>query len=478
MKVVHTGDTHLGYKQYGCTERRRDFVSAFRDVAEDAVESEAEVLVHAGDLFHSRNPRLDDIIEVIDIFRYLDRNDVRSLTVVGNHERKRSSQWVDLLENLGVVDRLSQEPIEIESSAFYGVDYVPPSKIGGFDYSFEDSGAERKFLVLHGRFEPFPYGEWDLREFVRESNVDWDGFLLGDYHHYEFEYVEDVPATYCGSTERASAEEREARGYNVLETGELNFTRRSIDTRDFIFVEVEIDEAVTEVSANGKVIERAKDYDIEDSVVLIDIEGDGDANVAQSEVEKELLRDGALVTRIKDRREIEDEDSDVEVTFSDPDDAVRERIRGMELSSMAVEVDDVVRGDDVPDSNVADSVENEVMEAVEEDVGQLRDSAEIEPERNADAEPTESGDIVADGDSLKSIEKGNDGGSDESRDGKNDGESDGESDLSGVGDDGGNGSFSKEEDAGKDSPGKEENGEDGDVSGSADKGQSSMEDWT
>jgi muconate cycloisomerase len=36
-RVIHTGDTHLGYRQYHSPERRRDFLDAFRQVVEDGI---------------------------------------------------------------------------------------------------------------------------------------------------------------------------------------------------------------------------------------------------------------------------------------------------------------------------------------------------------------------------------------------------------------------------------------------------------
>ena len=39
-RVIHTGDTHIGYRQYNAPERRRDFLEAFRSVVSDAVDDD------------------------------------------------------------------------------------------------------------------------------------------------------------------------------------------------------------------------------------------------------------------------------------------------------------------------------------------------------------------------------------------------------------------------------------------------------
>ena len=61
-RVLHTGDTHIGYQQYHSPERRADFLSAFETVIDDAVEMDVDAVVHAGDLFHDRRPDLPELM--------------------------------------------------------------------------------------------------------------------------------------------------------------------------------------------------------------------------------------------------------------------------------------------------------------------------------------------------------------------------------------------------------------------------------
>lgn len=371
-KVLHTGDTHIGYRQYGSDERRRDFLRAFERVVEDAVEGDYDVLVHAGDLFHSRNPSIVDLRETVGLFSRLREGGVEALAVVGNHESKRDAEWVDILQDLGLVRRLGREAVVVGNVAFYGVDHTPASRVSEFDYGFEPSendDAEHNVLVLHGLFEPFPFGDWSLEEFVEESPVDWDAFMLGDYHHPERAEVGGAVAAYCGSTERASTAEEEARGYNVFEFdgSDVFLERRALETRDFVTVEANLVDGGTE-----EVVERTRERDVDDAVVIVDVTGDSDAPVVQSEVEESLLERGALVARVNDRREKEEEE-DVEVTFADPDDAVRERVEEMGLSDAGREIDSLVRGGRIARTNLAEEVEDRVDEMLDGADGEGKD---------------------------------------------------------------------------------------------------------
>lgn len=403
MKVVHTADTHLGYRQYGSDTRRRDFHKAFETVVDDAVEMGVDAFVHAGDLFHNRNPDLRDIIPTIHTLERLRDAGIPVLAVVGNHERKRDAQWLDLFQDLGLVERLDSTPVVVRDVAFYGVDYVPGSRIDDYDYNFEETDAAYNVLVLHGRFEPFPYGEWDLQRF-HDAAVEWDAFLLGDYHHFEKERVGDAWASYCGSTERVSAEERESRGYNVVEFGDdVGFTRRSLPTREFVFVEADV--TGVEGDATPRVVERVAEYNVEDSIVIVEVDGDSDAPVVQSEVEEAVLDRGALVVRVKDRRSVEAEIGDVEVSFMDPDEAVRERVSEMRLSGAAHSIEALVRDGDVPDTRVTEEVESRMEDIVESDAEELSRPVEDDRETSDDGEGGKV-DGEPEGDSAEEEERG------------------------------------------------------------------------
>ncbi|MFC7226668.1 DNA double-strand break repair protein Mre11 [Salinirubellus salinus] len=361
-RVIHTGDTHLGYQQYHSPERRQDFLDAFGAVVDDAIEDDVDAVVHAGDLFHDRRPELVDILGTLSVLRDLDDAGIPFLAVVGNHEVKRDAQWLDLFASLGLATRLGDDPVVVGDTAFYGLDYVPKSKRPDLEYRFTDHDASFAALVTHGLFQPFDYGDWDAEEVLAESTVDLDAMLLGDNHKPGVKRAEDGTwLTYCGSTERASADEREDRGYNIVtfdaaggEGGEVTITRRGLPTREFRFVDVDLSEG----EGVDRVRERVAEYDLTDAVTIVSIDGEGEP-VAPAQVEEQVREAGALVVRVTDRREFDDAGG-VEVSFADPDEAVRERVREMGLSPAARELDEVVRASKVADSTVAETVESRV----------------------------------------------------------------------------------------------------------------------
>jgi len=380
-RVIHTGDTHLGYQQYHVPERREDFLDAFRQVVEDAVEDDVDAVVHAGDLFHDRRPTLPDIMGALDVLRTLADADVPFLAVVGNHETKRDAQWLDLFESLGLATRLGGDPVTVDETAFYGLDFVPRAERADLELDLTPHDADHAALVTHGLFEPFDLGDWDVRDLLDATDVTVDAVLLGDNHDPGTRRVEEPSetwVTYCGSTERASADEREDRGYNVVTfDGDVDVRRRGLETREFVFVDVELGPG----EGVDRVRERVGQHDLADAVVIVSVDGDGEP-IAPATVESFAHDRGALVARVTDHREFADE-AEVEVSFADPDEAVRERVRDLGLSRAAREIDETVRESKVADSNVDDAVEDRVRDLV--------DGGDPEAFRRAPAATEESG---------------------------------------------------------------------------------------
>lgn len=406
-RLLHTADTHLGYRQYHEEARRQDFLEAFQSVLADAREQEVDAVVHAGDLFHDRRPELADVLGAVDALRTLREAGIPFLAVVGNHEGTRSAQWIDLFERLELAERLDDGGRVVGETTLYGLDYTPASKRPALEYAFSASETPYATLVSHGAFEPFAYGTWDLEEILESAPVEFDVVLLGDNHAPERETVSGIPAVYAGSTERASAEERDPRGYNLVsfEDG-VAVRRRGIDTRKFVFVDIELgpDEGTE------RVCERVREEDPTDAVLVVTITGNGD-RVVPADVEGVGDEAGALVTRVNDRRERESTD-ETTVSFADPDAAVKDRLAQRGLSEVARDIDELVRDDQVADSNLRERVKRRVEDADQDDLepvpdpsggtGSDEDTSPSDGEPEADDEegdtpiPTEGGETSED----------------------------------------------------------------------------------
>jgi DNA repair exonuclease SbcCD nuclease subunit len=232
--------------------------------------------------------------------------------------------------------------------------------------------------------------------------------LLGDNHAHDTATVAGTWVTYCGSTERASASEREARGYNLIEfdagvesadddpqadgdsdapPAGVDIRRRSLDdvTREFAFVSVDL--------APGEGIDRVREqlrqHDLADAVAIVELSGEGEP-ITPAEIESFALDRGALIARVTDRREEPTVETEHAVSFADPDEAVRERVEEMGLSSAARSLDETIRASKTADSNVRDRVRDRVEELLDDPSAFESADVDTDSEAPADgADPTD-----------------------------------------------------------------------------------------
>jgi DNA repair exonuclease SbcCD nuclease subunit len=352
VRVIHTGDTHLGYRQYHSADRARDFQAAFDQVIDAAIDSDVDAVIHAGDLFHDRRPDIDALVGAIGTLERLADAEIPFLAIVGNHEARHDTQWLDLLARLGLAERLGPSPRQIGEVAFYGLDHRSRDLASAIS-TCEPTDAPHRALVAHGLFSPFAHAQVDTAELLDVAPVDLDVLLLGDNHVPGIETVDGVWVTYCGSTERVSASEVAPRGYNLVTLGaDVEIRRRTIETRRFTFIEAQL--------AAGEGIERVTEvvesHPVTDAVVVVELTGDG-APVAPAAVEEVAAAGGALLTRVVDRRTRPDRPTSTEpVSFADPDAAVDAALTSRELSAQTAAIDGVIRDGSVPDTGVRERV--------------------------------------------------------------------------------------------------------------------------
>jgi len=113
VKLAHIADSHLGIRQYhrqtptGINQREADVANAFRGVIDDVIAQRPDVVVIAGDLFHSVRPTNAAIVFAFRQFQRLREALPKApvILVAGNHDTPRSSETGSILrlfEELGV----------------------------------------------------------------------------------------------------------------------------------------------------------------------------------------------------------------------------------------------------------------------------------------------------------------------------------------------------------------------------------------
>lgn len=377
---IHTADTHLGYRQYHRPERADDFMEAFSQVIDEAIDRDVDAVIHAGDFFHDSRPSTSTIQAALTLLRRLAENDIDFLAVVGNHEGTQGAQWLDIFSELGLAVHLGGgQPYKVKNTAVYGLDHIPESRQNQISLDFEPSDAAYSVLVMHGLVDPVSsFGTWNAEHILGQSPVQFDAVLLGDDHKPEIEWINGTVFSYPGSTERTAIDQQKQRVFNIVKTGakdtDTAIQQVELDTRKHQFVHLELEEG----EGNERIKRELEEHELEGAVVGIIIEGQG-RDITPAAIEEYGKQQGALVVRVSDRRKFDHEDVDLEVSFSDPDAAVQERIRDMGLSVAAYNIEQRVRDiTGYPKSTITDMVESYAAERIDEGIDDFETAANIE----------------------------------------------------------------------------------------------------
>ncbi|MGZ4865244.1 MAG: metallophosphoesterase family protein [Halobacteriota archaeon] len=112
LRFVHFSDTHLGYRQYGLSERLDDWNHATREIIDYAVKNKVDCVLHSGDLFNSNRVDHTSLIQAIEALRLLKDADIPIFVIDGNHDRRKGSQAhtaLDVLQSLNLCTYLRPE---------------------------------------------------------------------------------------------------------------------------------------------------------------------------------------------------------------------------------------------------------------------------------------------------------------------------------------------------------------------------------
>src|SRR5688572_8190443 len=215
MRLIHISDLHLGYRQYqrqtptGINQREADIAAAFKRAIDKIVDLRPDIVLIAGDVFHSVRPTNTAIVHAFTQFSRLTQAlpDAIVVMIAGDHDTPRSVETgciLRLFAPLGIhaihgeAQRLSFPDRDLSILAV-------PDALRGFPALDADPAAKNNILVIHCELpgtEPV-YAATQERGVV-EVRLDqirpeqWSYVALGHYHVYR----QFAPNTYyAGSLE-------------------------------------------------------------------------------------------------------------------------------------------------------------------------------------------------------------------------------------------------------------------------------------
>jgi len=202
VKLAHLADLHLGFRQFhrqtssGLNQREADVANAFRAAVDGVIAERPDVVVLAGDIFHSVRPSNPSILFA---FRELARlrealPSAPVILIAGNHDTPRSSETGSILalfSSLGVDVVADQARRLVYPALDLAVLAVPhPALVGPERVVLRPEGSERhQVLVLHGEVEGLFSADRSSVEYggallppAELAGAGWSYVALGHYH--------------------------------------------------------------------------------------------------------------------------------------------------------------------------------------------------------------------------------------------------------------------------------------------------------
>lgn len=252
MRLLHVSDTHLGFSEYsridpesGINQREQDFYDAWQHIIEGILAQKPDLVVHAGDLFHTPRPSNRAIAVAMEGIQRVSDADIPWVFISGNHSTPRIRTTGSIFESIALFPNVfaayqgRYESFRVADCEIHCIPHCSLSdELEAAVRSISITDGLRNVLVTHGAWQTG--GSYTMGEFNEQILIDpevvlgvrFDYIALGHYHR-RIDINDHV--SYSGSTERTSFNEAGyTSGYLLidLESGERSY--RQIPSRPML----------------------------------------------------------------------------------------------------------------------------------------------------------------------------------------------------------------------------------------------------
>ena len=223
MLISHISDIHLGYSQFNLQEREEDIYEVFEEAIDKSISEHAELVILAGDIFHTPRPNGSSIIKLANQLKKLKEKSIPVYFILGEHDinRMQDIPIPYVFHNLGLATRLKEnEPRLHDNIAIFGFNKERKSNIESIFQQFkitEKIAKQKKenttggrniknILVLHQGLTDFNNFAGELNSTDLPRGIDY--YAMGHYHdHIEkrFDYLDGL-ISYPGSIDLTPSE--------------------------------------------------------------------------------------------------------------------------------------------------------------------------------------------------------------------------------------------------------------------------------
>ncbi|MEO1514933.1 MAG: DNA repair exonuclease [Bacteroidota bacterium] len=289
MKVLHFSDTHLGYSELdkvnkqGVNLREQDFYDAFRQLIDQAIEQEVDLIIHSGDFFHRPSPTNRALTFALEQLQRLTDRQIPLSVIAGNHETPKTIFTSPILKafrslpNIHPMFGQGYEQQTFGDLVVHGLPHINDPKVLA-DEMDRIAPVDGKFniLMLHTsigkNYLMEEYGEQLYPPERLELLNQFDYVALGHWHNFQKVDLLQT-AWYAGSTERMSETEiGKPKGYCLLEVRKgqpIEPTFHELTTRPWYKLVLKncCEKSVEQIQ--GEITEQCQQWDLEGALLSI-----------------------------------------------------------------------------------------------------------------------------------------------------------------------------------------------------------------
>lgn len=249
IKILHSGDYHLGEDHLQFPKRRQEIMSSFLKMVDFCKQKQVDILLLAGDFLESVSVRHDELQTIIHAFHSLDS---KIFISPGNHDFYAiDSPYFKLTwpENVTIFKpRMERRDLPSLGISIFGAGFSSTYQKTPLMDQFKNIKVDPKninIMLMHGdlvsegsssKYNPIS------KEAILASQMDY--FALGHIHIRSLENVGKTTYAYCGSPDGSSFAELGERGAYYLEITkekkEITFV--SFESRKYLRHTIKLDQ--------------------------------------------------------------------------------------------------------------------------------------------------------------------------------------------------------------------------------------------
>jgi DNA repair exonuclease SbcCD nuclease subunit len=308
MQFAHLADTHMGYRQYGLSERENDFFEVFDQAIEEVVGERPDFAIHSGDLFEYSRPPTRALLTAQKGILRLKEEKIPIYAIAGNHDvvmRKNALPPQILFKDFGLKLISPRNPYYLEGDVFIGgAPYTSKyhskqlvERLEGIEKSSVE--FDKRILVLHQGIDRYIPYEYELK--IGDVPQSFNYCAFGHIHERVVDDFGEGKLAYPGSTEIWRSNEVEGyrkngKGFYLVDISGDIPEIENIDLklpREFIKETIKYSQLQDELSRVNQYIRSLQ----KKPIIMVTVEG---GNFSRSEVYETLnqaLSDSCLALR-------------------------------------------------------------------------------------------------------------------------------------------------------------------------------------